>query len=59
MKKANEDIRKKIADAGVRFWQVASELGIRDNEFSRRLRHELTKEEKLKISNIINTLKMG
>ena len=52
----NTDIREAISAAGVRYWQVANELGITDGNFSRKLRHELPTEEKEKIFSIIEQL---
>ena len=50
---ANNEIRLEAAGKGVRLWEVAANLGIRDSEFSRRLRHELPDEEKARIREII------
>lgn len=52
----NADVRAAAADAGVRLWQIAEELGIADCQFSRRLRRELPEEEKAKIKGIIEKL---
>ena len=41
---------------GVRLWQIAGKLGINDGNFSRRLRYELSEDEKQKILEIINEL---
>jgi hypothetical protein len=56
IKLKNLDIRKAVSDAGLRLWQVANKLGIRDNEFSRALRFELSDEEKNRIRTIIQVL---
>ena len=53
---ANTDIKRAAAGAGVRLWQIAEELGMRDCNFSRRMRHELSVAEKEKILEIINML---
>lgn len=53
---ANRDIRLAAAGAGVRMWQIADELGVRDCNFSRRLRHELSDDEKERIFFIIRKL---
>lgn len=55
----NEDIRKAIKDNGVYYWQIAEQLGINDGNFSRKLRKELSQEEKQEIFSIINELKAG
>lgn len=56
-KMRNQDIRDEIRDAGLRLWQVADELKIADYNLSRKLRHELTDEEKAKIRSIIDELR--
>lgn len=52
----NQDIRKEIYGAGLRFWQVAGALGISDGNFSRKLRYELPEEQKQHIREIISKL---
>lgn len=52
----NSDIRQEIKSAGLRLWQIAEALGMQDNNFSRRLRHELSEAEKAKIREIIADL---
>ena len=54
--RANADVRKKAKEAGVFLWEVASEYGVNDGNFSRKLRLELPKEEKWKILEIIDRL---
>lgn len=49
----NLDIRQEISVAGLRLWQIADALGIADCNFSRKLRHELSAEEKARIRGII------
>ena len=53
---ANTDIRRKAAGAGVTLWQVADELGIADCSLSRKLRKELSADEKEKIFKIIEKI---
>ena len=53
----NIDIRTEAANAGVKLWQIAERLGINDGNFSRKLRQELSSEEKAKIRAIITELK--
>lgn len=55
-KLANKDIRESLRVNNIKYWQVADEYGISDGNFSRKLRKELSKEEKDKIFNIINKL---
>lgn len=52
----NQDIRRTAAGAGVKLWQIAGELGIADCSFSRKLRKELSPEEKANIFSIIERL---
>ena len=52
----NCDIREKANEKGVRLWQIAAQLNINDGNFSRKLRKELTNEEKAKIFEIIDRL---
>lgn len=52
----NRDIRDDAAQAGVKLWQIAAELGINDGNFSRKLRTELPEIEKQQIREIIRQL---
>lgn len=52
----NNDIREKIKFAGVRYWQVAGELGVSDGNFSRMLRRELPDDKKTQILEAIDRL---
>ena len=54
--KTNEEIRKKVEENHIRYWQVAYEYGIDDTAFSKKLRRELPEEEKEKIKKIIDKL---
>lgn len=53
----NIDIRTEASNAGVKLWQIAEKLGVNDGNFSRKLRQELSSEEKAKIRTIISELK--
>lgn len=53
---ANEDIRYAAGAAGVKLWQIASALGMRDCNLSRKLRDELSQDEKEKLFTIIRQL---
>lgn len=53
----NVDIKTEAMNAGVRLWQIADKLGINDSSLSRKLRKELSSEEKAKIRAIITELK--
>lgn len=52
----NNDIRKAAGGAGVKLWQIADELGIADTSLSRKLRHELSTEERERVMEIIRRL---
>lgn len=54
--RANEDIRTQAKSKGVKHWEIADKLGLIDSNFSRRLRHELPQEEKVRIFAIIDEL---
>lgn len=55
----NQDVRRTAAGAGVKLWQIAEALGIADCSLSRKLRRELSAEEKEKIFGIIQDLSQG
>lgn len=57
MKRANEDIRKAIEEANLKYWQIAKDYGLSDGNFTRLLRFELSPEKKEKIFKIIENLK--
>lgn len=52
----NLDIRQAATEKGVKLWQVADRLGIADFTLSRKLRYELSQEEKARIFAIIKEL---
>ena len=52
----NRDIRREAAAAGVKLWQIAAGLGLSDGGFSRKLRFELSDEEKARIRTVIAEL---
>jgi len=53
----NLDIRQEIMEAGLKFWEVAYAIGINDNNFSRKLRLELSEPEKEIIRQAIKKIK--
>lgn len=55
--KANQDIRKSIAETGLRQWQLADACGIREEYLSRKLRKELPEKEKSELLLVIESLK--
>lgn len=56
---ANTDIKLAAAGAGVKLWQIAEALGIADCSLSRKLRKELSEDEKGKIFGVIEELAKG
>lgn len=52
----NNDIRMAAYRAGVRLWQVADALNIADSSLSRKLRHDVSAEEREHILSIIAQL---
>lgn len=53
----NKEIREAAQKAGVKLWQLAEELGMKDYSFSRKLRKEFSPEDKIKALNAIERLK--
>ena len=51
-----DEIKQRAKEKGVYLWQVAERLGLNDGNFSRKLRKELSQEEKEKILSIINEI---
>ena len=56
MSNCNLDIREYAEENGVNLWQIAHALGINDGNFSRKLRFELSQNEKARIRLIIEGL---
>lgn len=56
--KRNMDVRTKAAEARVRLWEIGAELNLTDGNFSRKLRKELSTEEKERIFSIIERLRV-
>lgn len=52
----NISIREAIRESGIKYWEVAKEYGLSDGNFSRKLRQELSENEKQKILDIIAKL---
>lgn len=52
----NKEIRDYANAKNVKLWQIAAKLGINDGNFSRKLRFELSEDEKEKIKVIINEI---
>ncbi len=56
MAQANTDIRKYASDNHVMLWEIAEALGIADCNFSRKLRRELSNDDKARIYSIIDNV---
>lgn len=56
---ANKDIKRTIYMNGLRQWEVADALGINEATLSRKLRHELSEEDRDKILKAIEDLAGG
>ena len=54
---ANCEVRKAAREAGVCLWQIASRLGIGEATMTRKMRVELSSEEKAKVLSIIEELR--
>ena len=52
----NLTIKKAAKEKGIRLWQIGEELGLTDDKFSRRLRHELPEDQREQILQIIDRL---
>lgn len=52
----NLEIREKAKNSGVRLWQIADKLGINDGNLSRKLRKELSQQDRDRILLIIDEL---
>lgn len=55
----NQAIRNEARACGVKLWQIAEVIGINDGNLSRKLRHELSEEERDKIISIIHSIRDG
>ncbi len=55
----NQDIKLRAAGLGIKQWQIAEALGMREDAFSKKLRRELSDEEKRKIFDVITELSKG
>lgn len=58
-KDRNALVRSAMAEAGIRHWQLANQLGVSRVTLQDRLRYELTKEERQRILAAITTLRLG
>lgn len=58
-KDRNAFVRSAMAEANIRHWQLANQLGVSRVTLQDRLRYELTKEERQKILAAITALRLG
>ena len=52
----NEDVKQFATDKGVRLWELAARLGVNDSNLSRKLRVELSPEERSRMLWIIDDI---
>ena len=52
----NKEIREAAEQAGVCLWQIAERLGVNDGNFSRKLRRELSENDRTRVMEIIAEL---
>ncbi len=55
---ANEAIRLAAKDAGVYLWEIADRLKMTDSNFSRKLRRELSDDERENVLAVIENIKL-
>lgn len=52
----NKEIRDLISKAGIKYWQIADEIGIADTTFTKWLRHDLSAEREQLIRKAISVV---
>ena len=57
MVEKNTEIRQSFKDAGIKHWQVADEMHISEATMVRKLRRELSEEEKTRVLQVVEQLK--
>lgn len=55
----NAVVRETAKRSGVKLWQVAEKIGMSDAAFSRKLRHELTDNERKRVMEAISQVAAG
>ncbi len=53
---ANMELRRKMKETGVTFWQIADKVGVCEMTINRRFRKELTEREKAEMNGIIDNI---
>lgn len=56
MKVANHELKVYAFEKGVKLWQVAEKFGIYDSNFSRKLRKELSEEDKKRFKQYVDEI---
>lgn len=56
---ANMKVKVAILNSGLKQWQVAELIGIRDDAFSRKLRYEMPEDEQNRIIDAISNYLQG
>ncbi len=54
--KCNNEIRQRMKQSGVPQWAVAEKLGMSEFDMSRKMRHELSPEDKVEVLAIIEQI---
>lgn len=52
----NQDVKRQAKQSGVFLWEIAEKLEVTDGNFSRKLRRELSPDEKQRIFSIIDEI---
>ena len=52
----NVEIRKAAKERGVKLWEIANRIGVNDGNFSRKLRKELSFDEKNRILAVVDEI---
>ena len=50
---ANEELKKTLKNQGVKLWQIADMLNISEATMTRKMRHELSNEERIRILSLL------
>lgn len=59
MQTKNEEIRTQAKNKNIKHWQIADYLGISEATLTRKLRHDLSPEEKERVLKAIEKIKEG
>lgn len=53
---ANREIKEAAKKSGVRMWQIAERIGVHEGTFCRKMRHDVSQQERVEIMAIIAEL---